>query len=77
MARCFACDLLSEALQYDRPTDRFYCNECFAATTEVMLSLIDYEESDYDFLKVVEIETDTIYSEDITRDEEEDSPPWD
>lgn len=48
--KCFACDGdLPETAQPDRPTDRWYCNVCFAPTLEVQLAA---SVKDLDWVKI-------------------------
>lgn len=37
--RCFSCDRLVSGDDYDKPTGRWYCSECFQFTADEMLSL--------------------------------------
>jgi hypothetical protein len=42
--RCFACDKDLTAEIVDRPTNRYYCVECFEPTIDEMLRLLELED---------------------------------
>lgn len=66
---CFACNILLNNPQLDKPTGRYYCDACLESTVEVQLKLAGKDYYDFTF---IETETEKVPFENPKDNDDED-----